>query len=75
MGKQLGLVLGGSALIALFLAWMLLKGTSAVQAWIDPNPLLGLVAWGIAWLCLLGGAALIARVAFRMEPGSVNEID
>ena len=75
MGKKLGLAFGGIVLIALFLAWMLLKGTSAVQAWIDPNPLLGLVAWGIAWLSALGGAAMLARVIFRRESDPAGEID
>lgn len=67
MGKKLGLAVSGVVLIGVFLAWMLLEGTSGVQAWIDPSPLLGFVAWGIAWLCLLGGAALVARVVFRKD--------
>jgi hypothetical protein len=74
MRKKLGLVLSGSVLIGLFLAWMLLKGTSTVRAWIDPNPLLGLLAWGLAWLCVLGGAALIARVVFRRDPDPADEV-
>lgn len=69
MGERLGLILGGSALIGVFLAWMLFKGTSAVQAWFAPHPALGFVAWGVAWLCALGGAALIARVVMRWERG------
>lgn len=75
MGKKLGLAIGGIILIGLFLAWMLVKGTSTVQAWIDPNPSLGFVAWGVAWLCVLGGAAMLARVVFRHEPSSVDEVD
>ncbi|MCJ1706539.1 hypothetical protein [Microbacterium sp. VKM Ac-2923] len=75
MGKRLGLAVGGIVLVGVFLAWMLLKGTSAVQAWIDPNPLLGFVGWGIAWLCALGGAALLARVVFRRDSDSTAEPD
>ena len=75
MGKQIGLVLAGSSLIGLFLAWMLFKGTSAVQTWTDPNPWLGFGAWGLACLCALGGAALIARVVFPAESDSVDEAD
>ncbi|MDN3495820.1 hypothetical protein QL996_07770 [Planococcus sp. APC 4015] len=75
MGKKLGLAISGIVLIGVFLAWMLLKGTSAVQAWIDPNPLLGFVAWGIAWLCVLSGAALLARVVFSREPNSVEKVN
>lgn len=75
MGKKVGFVLAGGALVALFLAWMLFKGTDAVRAWIDPNPWLGFVAWGLAWLCVLGGAALIARVVFRTEVDRVDEVD
>lgn len=75
MAKKIGLALSGILLIGLFPAWMLFKGTSAIQAWIDPNPLLGFVAWGIAWLCVLGGAALLARVVFRREPDPADEID
>ncbi|WP_434811514.1 hypothetical protein [Microbacterium sp. bgisy189] len=75
MGKNLGLILGGCALIGVFLAWMLFKGTSAIQAWLAPNPLLGPVALGIAWLCLLGGAALIARVIVRRRPEPTDETD
>jgi len=75
MGKKLGLVLAGSALVGLFLGWMLFKGTNAVQEWIDPNPWLGFAAWGLAWLCVLSGAALIARVVFRTEADRVDEVD
>lgn len=75
MGKNLGLVLGGCALVGVFLAWMLLKGTSQFQMWLDSTPLLGAVGLGIAWLCLLGGASLIARVVFRPGPESRSESD
>ncbi|RKT37066.1 hypothetical protein DEU34_1605 [Microbacterium sp. AG1240] len=75
MGKQLALAVSGIVLIGVFLAWMLLKGTSAVQAWIDPNPVLGFAAWGMAWLCVVGGAALLARVIFRRgsDPAGAGE--
>lgn len=75
MGKKLGLAVSGIVLVGIFLAWMLLKGTSAVQAWIDPNPLLGFVAWGAAWLYVLGGAALLARVVFRQDSNPADETD
>ncbi|WP_226533130.1 hypothetical protein [Microbacterium paraoxydans] len=75
MGKKLGLTVSGIVLVGIFLAWMLLKGASAVQAWIDPNPLLGFVAWGVAWLCLLGGATLLARVVFRPDSNPAGEPD
>lgn len=75
MRQKLGLILGGSLLIAVFLAWMLLKGTDAVQTWLDTNSLLGFGAWGIAWLCALGGAALIARAVFRGDPDPSSESD
>lgn len=74
MRKKLGLVLAGSSLIGLFLAWMLLKGTREVQAWIDPNPWLGFAAWGLAWLCVLGGTGLIARVVFRTRPDPAHGV-
>ena len=73
MGKKIGLVLAGSSLVGLFLAWMLVKGTTAVQTWTDPNPWLGFGAWGLAWLCALGGATLLARVVFSAKPDSVDE--
>ncbi|MDQ1121726.1 hypothetical protein [Microbacterium trichothecenolyticum] len=75
MAKKLRGAVSGILLVGVFLAWMLLKGTSAVQAWIDPNPLLGFAAWGVAWLCVLGGAALLARVFFRQDPTSAGEPD
>lgn len=75
MGKKLGLAVSGVILIGLFLAWMLLKGTSAVQAWIGPNPLLGFVAWGIAWVCVLSGATLLTRVLFRQDSRPTGEVD
>lgn len=75
MGKKLGLAVSGIVLVGIFLAWMFLKGTSAVQAWIDPNPLLGFVAWGISWFCALGGATLLARVLFRHDPSPAGEVD
>ena len=65
-------MVSGSVLIGLFLAWMLAKGTDAVQSWTDPNPMLGLVAWGVAWLCILGGAALIARALYRRAPEPIR---
>ncbi len=70
MAKRLGLLLGGGALVVVFLVWMLVKGTDAVQQLIDPQPMLGLFALGVAWLCLLGGAALLVRTFFpRSEAG------
>lgn len=73
MGKKLGLAVSGILLVGVFLAWMFLKGTSAVQGWIDPNPLLGFAAWGVALLCVLGGAALLARVVFRQGSTHADE--
>ncbi|MDQ1137552.1 hypothetical protein QE410_002351 [Microbacterium sp. SORGH_AS 1204] len=73
MKKRLGGAVVGILLVGIFLAWMLLKGTSAVQAWIDPNPVLGFVAWGVAWLCVLGGAALLAPFAFRQGSTPADE--
>lgn len=75
MGKKIGLAFSGTVLIGVFLAWMLFKGTGAVQAWIDPNPLLGFDAWGIAWICVTGGAALLARVVLRREANPAGELD
>ncbi len=72
---RLGLTFSGIVLIGIFLAWMLLKGKSAVQAWIDPNPLPGFGAWGAAWLCALDGAALLTRVAFRQDSSLAGEPD
>jgi len=67
MGKKVGYLIGGGVLIAVFLAWMLLKGTSAVQSWLDTSSALGFVMWGVALACLLGGAALTARGALKKE--------
>ena len=75
MRRNIGLVLLGGILIGVFLTWMLVKGTNAVQAWVDPNPWLGFAAWGLAWLCALGGAALIARVVFRPAGERGDEVD
>lgn len=68
--KKLGLLLSGSILIALFLAWMLLKGTETVRSWTDAHDLLGPAALGLAWLCLLGGCALIVRAVYRRPPSA-----
>ncbi|MFV9424048.1 MULTISPECIES: hypothetical protein [Microbacterium] len=73
MGKTVGFVLAGGLLIAAFLTWMLLKGTDAVQAWLEPNPVLGFLVWGVAVLCGFAGAALIARVVFRGGPRTTDE--
>lgn len=75
MVRKLALLVGGTVLIGLFLAWMLVKGTSPVQSWTDANQVLGLVAWGVAWLCVLGGAALVARALFHRPPDSVSDRD
>lgn len=73
MARRLGLLFSGIVLIMVFLAWMLFKGIDAVQSWIDASGVLGLAAWGVAWLCLLGGAALVARAAFPPPEKSVAE--
>lgn len=75
MARKLGHVVGGIVLVGIFLAWMLSKGTSTVRAWTDPNPLLGLIVLGLAWLCALGGAALLARGAFRQGSSPADERD
>lgn len=75
MARKLGLLIGGTVLIGLFLAWMLFKGTDAVRSFTDANQLLGLVAWGVAWLCVLGGAALVARALFPRPTDSVGDRD
>lgn len=75
MARKIGLLAGGIVLIGLFLAWMLFKGTDPVQSWTDANQLLGLVAWGVAWLCVLSGAALVARALFHQPPNSVADRD
>ncbi|MCT9821022.1 hypothetical protein N3K63_12105 [Microbacterium sp. W1N] len=75
MANKIGLVLSGSVLIAFFLTWMLVKGTPDVRAWVDSHQLLGFAALGVAWLCLLGGAALIARAFYRPSSGASRETD
>lgn len=67
MGKKVGYIVAGGLLIAVFLAWMLVKGTPAVQSWLDTSSVLGFVVWGGALACLLGGAALTARGAFKKQ--------
>lgn len=66
--KKLGLFVGGAMLIALFLTWMAVKGTAPVQAVIQPQPILGWVGWALAWLCVFGGAALIAKALTSAAP-------
>lgn len=73
MGKTVGFALAGSVLIAAFLAWMVLKGTDTVQAWLEPNPVLGFLVWGLAVLCGFAGAGLIARVVFRGGAGTTDD--
>ncbi|MGK3952566.1 hypothetical protein ACLKM7_09605 [Microbacterium sp. I2] len=75
MARKLGLMFSGAVLIMIFLVWMLFKGTDVVRSWIEANQVLGLVAWGAAWLCLLGGAALVVRALFpqRREPVAEGE--
>ncbi len=54
-------------LIAVFLAWMLLKGAEPARAWLGGDALLGYVAMGAAWLCLLGGVALLVKALPNRE--------
>lgn len=75
MARKLGLMVGGIALIGIFLAWMLVKGTDPVRSSTDANQLLGLAAWGVAWLCVLGGAALVARAILLKPTGSPGDRD
>jgi len=71
--KKIGLVLGGAALIGLFLVWMLLKGTAEVRSWTEARDLAGPAALGLAWLCLLGGCALIVRAVYA-RPSNTDDV-
>ncbi len=63
--RRIGLLSSGIVLVALFLLWMLLKGADPMRSWIEDHQELSLVAWGLAWVCALSGAALIARATRR----------
>lgn len=65
------MVVAGVAMIAAFLAWFLFKGHDPLRQWVAENQLLAFGAWGLGWLCALGGAALLAGAAFR--PGRSAE--
>jgi hypothetical protein len=73
VARKIGLFFSGAVLIMTFLVWMLLKGTDVVRSWIEANQVLGLAAWGAAWLCLLGGAALVVRALFPERRESVAD--
>ena len=65
--KKIGVLAAGAVLIAVFLARMLFKGAEPARAWLGGDALLGYVAMGVAWLCLLGGVALLAKALPKRE--------
>lgn len=65
--KKIGVLAAGAVLVAVFLAWMLFKGAEPVRAWLGGDALLGYVAMGAAWLCLIGGVALLAKALPKRE--------
>ncbi len=49
----------GLALIAVLFAWLMLRFEPPLTDWIAQWPLLGWGLQGAAWLCCLGGIALV----------------
>ncbi|WP_053352625.1 hypothetical protein [Leucobacter musarum] len=75
MMRRIGLLSSGIVLVALFLLWMVLKGNDPMRSWIADHQELSLVAWGLAWVCALGGAALIARATRRPPVPPATQAD
>lgn len=58
--KILGTV-SGLLLIAVFFAWLWLRTQDFFTAVVQRDSLLSLLCLGLAWLCLAGGAYILAR--------------
>lgn len=58
----------GILLIAVFLAWLILRHQEPLTAWASSSTLLGWVIFGGAWLCCLGGISLIATATTTPAP-------
>lgn len=61
VGKRIALGVLGVLLVLVFFGWLLVRQ----QEHLGMDSLLGWGAWALAWVCLLGGASLLARSAFR----------
>ena len=64
--KRVAQTIVGIALIGVLLAWIFLRHEEPLDDWASSNTLLGWVFQGFAWLCCLGGVALIADAWFRV---------
>lgn len=63
--KRIGLIAAGVTLIALFFVWLYVRHVSPAADYLATNGTIAFIAWGVAWLCMLGGAAVLARVVFK----------
>jgi hypothetical protein len=59
--KRLLHLAAGTALVAVFFAWLVSRHSDVLQAWTSSSTLTGWALHGAAWLALLGGVALLAR--------------
>ena len=63
--KRFGLIAAGVTLIAVFFVWIYVRHVSPAADYLAANGTVALIAWGVAWICMLSGAAVLARVVFK----------
>lgn len=65
----------GVILALVFPAWMLGRFWGPLEDVMDTHPFLGLVFWGLAWVCLMAGLSLLARALVRTDESSPESVD
>ena len=63
--KRFGLIAAGVTLITVFFVWIYVRHVSPAADYLAANGTVALIAWGVAWICMLSGAAVLARVVFK----------
>lgn len=74
-GKRIAQGALGVLLVLVFFGWLLIRQTEAFQDHIGMSRLLGWGTWALAWVCLLGGASLLARATFWRSSDSQGSGD
>ena len=75
VGKRIVQGAAGLLLVLAFFGWLLIRQAEPIRDHLGIDSLLGWAAWGVAWVCLLAGASLLARATVWRPTDSQGSTD